>query len=75
MSNIIGANELFGAKSQLVEQVAHSPIAGIATLGGLYQAATAIAAIFFILILVRKMPKMPDVMWRRETPSICILTT
>ena len=53
MSNIIGANELFGAKSQLVEQVAHSPIAGIATLGGLYQAATAIAAIFFIFILVR----------------------
>ena len=44
---------MFGSKSQLVEEVANTSFAGISTLGGGYQAATAIAALFFIFILVR----------------------
>ena len=51
--NTIPANELFGDKNQLVEEFVHNPISGITTLGGAYQAATAIVALIFIFILVR----------------------
>ena len=49
----IPANELFGAKNQLVNEFVDNPISGIATLGGGYQAATAVVALLFIFILVR----------------------
>ena len=49
----IPAKELFGANNQLIEGLVDNPISGIATLGGAYQAVTAMAAMLFIFILVR----------------------
>ena len=51
--NNISAEELFGTTSRLVEQVESNALAGIASLGGAYQAATGVVALLFIFILVR----------------------
>ena len=51
--NNISATELFGATSRLVVQNGDTTISGIASLGGAYQAATAVVALLFIFILVR----------------------
>jgi hypothetical protein len=51
--NFIPAEEVYGAKSRLVEQVGPEPLSGVASLGGVYQIATAIIALLFIFILVR----------------------
>lgn len=51
--DIIPAEELFGTKSQLVAEYLDNPISGIASLGGAYQIATAVAALLFIFILAR----------------------
>ena len=51
--NFIPAEEVYGTKSRLVEQVCPEPLSGVASLGGVYQIATAIIALLFIFILVR----------------------
>ena len=51
--NFIPAEEVYGAKSRLVEQVSSEPLSGIGSLGSFYQVATAIIALLFIFILVR----------------------
>lgn len=50
--NSISAEKLFGTASQLVEQSECNSISGIASLGGIYQVATAVVALLFIFILV-----------------------
>ena len=49
----ISAEELFGTACRLVEQTHSNTLTGIASLGGGYQAATAVVALLFIFILVR----------------------
>ena len=48
----IPAEALFGAESRLVEQVGSDALSGVASLGAIYQGATAIVALLFIFILV-----------------------
>ena len=50
--NFIPAEEVYGAKSRLVEQVSSEPLSGIGSLGNIYQVAAAIIALLFIFILV-----------------------
>ena len=50
--NFIPAEEVYGAKSRLVEQVSSEPLSGIGSLGSIYQVAAAIIALLFIFILV-----------------------
>ena len=52
IQNIISAEELFGAKNQLVEQVGGEALSGISSLGIYYQCATAVIALLFIFISV-----------------------
>ena len=52
-TNYISAEELFGATSQLAEQVEELSLSGIASLGIAYQSVTALVALLFIFILVR----------------------
>ena len=52
IQNIISAEELFGEKNQLVEQVGGGALSEISSLGLFYQCATAAIALLFIFILV-----------------------
>ncbi len=53
MQSVISAEELFGSASNLVQQRCNEALSGIASLGTLYQVATAVVALLFISILVR----------------------
>ena len=48
----ISALELFGVASRLAEQEGDKTLSGIISLGGAYQAATAVVALLFIFIIV-----------------------